>query len=73
MKINAFYSNSGIYCGNTKILLVKVKTVEFVPVHAMNLYSGRSSIAPPILDIGTRLRSLVKFTLRPLYPRDWTL
>jgi len=73
MKINAIHSNSYIYCSNTKVLLVKVKKVEFVPLHAMNAYSGRSSIAPPILDIGTRLRSVVNFMLRPLYTRDRTL
>jgi len=35
----------------------------------MKAYWGSGSIAPRILDIGTRLRWMVSFTPRP--PRGW--
>jgi len=37
--------------------------------HAMKAYWGNGSIAPIILVLGTTRRSVVRFTLRPLYPR----
>jgi hypothetical protein len=37
--------------------------------HAMKAYWGSWGIAPRILDLGTRLRSMVSFTPRSLYPR----
>jgi hypothetical protein len=36
--------------------------------HAMKTYWGSVGIAPRILDLGTRWRSMVSFTPRPLYP-----
>jgi hypothetical protein len=37
--------------------------------HAMKAYWGSGGIAPHILDLGTRWRWVVSFTLRPLYPQ----
>jgi hypothetical protein len=37
-------------------------------VHAVKTYGWRSVIAPFIRDLGTRWRSVVSFTPRPLYP-----
>jgi hypothetical protein len=37
--------------------------------HAMKAYWGSERISPRILDLGTRLRWVVRFTLRPLYPQ----
>jgi hypothetical protein len=42
----------------------KVKLVH----HAMKMYCGSGSITPHILDLGTRWRWVVSFTLRPLCP-----
>ena len=41
-----------------------------VPLQAMKAYSGRRRTAPLILKLGTRWRSVVNFTPRPLYPRE---
>jgi hypothetical protein len=38
----------------------------------MQTYWGSGSIAPCILDLGTRLRWVVSFTSRPLYPQRKT-
>jgi hypothetical protein len=35
--------------------------------HAMKMYWGSGGIAPHILDLDTRWRQVVSFTLRPLY------
>jgi hypothetical protein len=35
--------------------------------HAMKTYEGSGGIAPRVLEIGTRLRSVVSFTDRPLH------
>jgi hypothetical protein len=37
--------------------------------HAMKAYWGSGGITPRILDLGTRWRSVVSFTHRPLYPQ----
>jgi hypothetical protein len=37
--------------------------------HAMKVYWGNGGIAPLILDLGDRLRWVVSFTPRPLYPQ----
>jgi hypothetical protein len=37
--------------------------------HAMKAYRGNEGIAPRILDLGTRWRWVVSFTVRPLYPQ----
>jgi hypothetical protein len=37
--------------------------------HAMKTYGGSVGTAPRILDLGTRLRWVLRFTPRPLYPR----
>jgi hypothetical protein len=46
---------------------------KFVPLHAMKAYRGISSIAPLILNFGTRWWLVVSFLFRPLYPREITL
>jgi hypothetical protein len=35
----------------------------------MKTFQGSGGIAPHILDLGTRWRRVVSFTLRPLYPQ----
>jgi len=37
--------------------------------YAMNMFWGNGGIALRILDLSTRLRWVVSFMLRPLYPR----
>jgi hypothetical protein len=64
MEMNGFYCNLN--------LKVKVKLSLFLTKHhAMKTYWGSEGIAPRILDLGTRGRWVVSFTLRPLYSRDW--
>jgi hypothetical protein len=47
---------------------VKVKLSLCLTNHeAMETYGGVEVTAPRILDLGTRLRSVVSFTLRSLY------
>ena len=41
---------------------------EVVRVHAMKAYRGIRGIDPLILNLGTRWRSVVRFTSRPFYP-----
>jgi hypothetical protein len=41
--------------------------------HAMKTYWGSGGIAPRILDLGTRWRSVISFTPRPLYPQEKSL
>jgi len=36
--------------------------------HDMKAYWGSGAIAPRLLDFGTRWRSVISFTPRPLYP-----
>jgi hypothetical protein len=36
----------------------------------MKTYWVNGGIAPPIIDLGTRHRGVVSFTLRPLYPKE---
>jgi hypothetical protein len=40
--------------------------------NAMETYWGSGGIAPRISNFGTRWRSVVTFTLRPLYPQGKT-
>jgi hypothetical protein len=61
----------------TGILFLSKKTknrdvgeYKFVPVHSMKAHKGNRSIAPTIFNLGTRSRSVVKFTHRPIYPRE---
>jgi hypothetical protein len=42
--------------------------VKFSFVHATKAYRGRTSITPPTLNLGTRLRCVASFTPRLLYP-----
>jgi hypothetical protein len=49
-------------------LRVEVKSSCFTKHHTMNTY-GSGSIAPRILNLGTRWRWVVSFMHRPLYPR----
>jgi hypothetical protein len=47
---------------------VKVKlSLSLTKHHAMKTYWGSGGIAPFILDLGTRWRSVISFTPRPLY------
>jgi hypothetical protein len=49
----------------------KVKVnVKVVPVQATKSYGGSRGIASLILNLGTRWRSMVNFTPRPLYLRN---
>jgi hypothetical protein len=41
--------------------------------HSMKTYWGNGGIAPRILNLATRLRWVVSFVLRPLYPRGRSL
>jgi hypothetical protein len=41
--------------------------------HTMKTYWGNGGITPRILNLGTRWRWVVSFTLRPLYPRSKSL
>jgi hypothetical protein len=47
----------------------KVIPVLLTEHHAMKTYWGSRGIAPHILDLGTKWRSVVSFTPRPLYPQ----
>jgi hypothetical protein len=50
---------------------VKVKlSLCLTKHHAMKAYCGSGGEAPRILYLGTRWRSVVIFTLRPLHPRE---
>jgi len=46
-----------IFCFGSKV----------VAVHAMKAYSESGGVAPLIFNLGPRWRSVVNFTLRPLY------
>jgi hypothetical protein len=46
--------------------------VKIFPVDATKTYKKTGGIAPFIRKLGTRLRSLVNFTPRTLYPRQRT-
>jgi hypothetical protein len=49
---------------------VKVKlSLCFTKHHSMKTCWGSGGIAPRILDLGTRWRCVVSFTLRPLFPQ----
>jgi len=55
------------------VFVYKFKLKENCPCvltehHAMKAYCGSRDIAPRILDLDTRLRWVVSFTPRPLYP-----
>lgn len=39
-------------------------------LHAMKAVRGSGSVAPPILNLGTRWRWVVIFTFQPLYPLE---
>jgi hypothetical protein len=49
---------------------VKVKSLCLTKHHAMKTYWGSGRIAPCSLNLVTRLRLVVSFTPRPLYPRE---
>jgi hypothetical protein len=48
----------------------KVVPVLLTEHHAMKDYWGNGGIVPRILDLSTRLRWMVSFTPRPLYPNE---
>jgi hypothetical protein len=49
--------------GDPRVCLdVKVKSLCLTKHHAMKTYSGSGCIAPRILDLGTRWRSVASFT-----------
>jgi hypothetical protein len=50
-------------------LLYPVKSPCLTKHHAMKTYWGSEGIAPRILALSTRLRRVVSFTPRPLYPQ----
>jgi hypothetical protein len=67
--------NTPSWSGAELKLDVKVKVklslrFNWAPLHEGRLGSGR--IAPRIIDLGTRLRWVVSFTIRPLYPQGKT-
>jgi hypothetical protein len=41
---------------------------KVAPVNALKAYRGRRSMAVPVINLSTRWRWGVSFTLRPLYP-----
>jgi hypothetical protein len=45
------------------------KRIKVFPVHSMKAYKGSGDMAPLILNLGTKWRWIVNFTLLPLYPR----
>jgi len=47
-------------------VIVKAKNISF---HALKAYRGSRDIAPPIFTLGSKWRSVVKFTSRSLSPR----
>ena len=47
---------------------LKHKKQIFVPVLIMAAYRGKRSTAPLILNLGTRWKYVVNFTIQPLYP-----
>jgi hypothetical protein len=56
----------------TACLCLKCKKkcrLTVVPIHAMKAHRGSGGIAPLILDLGTKWRSAVNLTPRPLYSR----
>jgi hypothetical protein len=54
-----------------KKVKVKVKSsLCLTKHHALKTYWGNRCIVLRILDLGTRWRSVVSFTPRPLYPRE---
>jgi hypothetical protein len=69
--INALAGSSGGW----KTVLSESKNVKLslcfflTEHHAMKAYWGSAGIAPHILDLCTRWRSVVCFTHRPLYPQ----
>jgi hypothetical protein len=52
---------------------VKVKSHCLINHRPMETYWGSGGIALHILNLGTRWRSAVSFTPRPLYPQDKSL
>jgi hypothetical protein len=65
------FSTSLLYfrCGSRTVYKVKVKlSVRFnwVPRHGGVL--GRGGIVPRVLDLGTKWRWVISFTVQPLYP-----
>jgi hypothetical protein len=59
-------------CTTVKLIL-KVKKVRVVPAHTMKAQRGGRGLAILIIKLGTKWMGVVKFTLRPLYPRERTL
>jgi hypothetical protein len=50
--------------------MLKVKlSLRLTKHHAMKTYCGSGGVAPCILDLGTRWRSVISFTPRTLYPQ----
>ena len=48
---------------------VKLKKSKVFPVEAMKPYNENRGIVPPVLNLCTRCRLVIKFRLRPLYCR----
>jgi hypothetical protein len=49
-----------------------MKELTLQSVHATMAYKGITGIVPLILNFSTRLKWVVNFTLRPLYPGERT-
>jgi hypothetical protein len=43
---------------------------KVVPVHTVKVYRANKGIATLILNLSTRQRGMVNFTLRPLYSQE---
>jgi hypothetical protein len=56
-----------------RIFQLEVKEGKIVPVHAMKAYQRSRGIAALILNLSTRWKIVVDFTLWQLYPRERTL
>lgn len=52
--------------------ILRLKEKEFFPVHDMKAHKGRSVIAPFILNLCTKSRSVVNFTSQLLYAQEVT-
>jgi hypothetical protein len=65
------YLRARTACCFLQTVKVKVKlSLCLTKYHAMKTYWENGGIDPHILDLGTRWRWVVSFTLRPLYPRE---
>ena len=64
-------SNQPLGCQvSGRFAVLAVASVKAARLHIMKVCRGSRSIAPLILNLGTEWRSVVYFTVRPLYPQE---